>query len=70
MGAVDEPNLEFRPVGAAHGDRRFPRVGFYAVRPIQTGEELGYRRDPSATTQAKFSHRPCHCGAGSCRKWL
>ena len=35
------PNLEFKPVGTAHADRRFPRVGFFALRDIAMGEELG-----------------------------
>jgi SET domain-containing protein len=65
-----EPNLEFRPVGTAHGDRRIPRVGFFARRDIKVGDELGYLRDASATSKSKWSTLQCMCGAKTCRGWL
>lgn len=65
-----EPNLELRPVGTAHGDRRIPRVGFFAKRDIKVGDELGYLRDASATGKKSWSNLPCMCGARTCRGWL
>ena len=64
------PNLEMKRVPGPHGDRRFPRVAFFAKAHIKAGEELTYRRDPSATTCKKWSDIACRCGSANCRKWL
>ena len=42
--ATHRPNLEVRRVAGPHGDRRLPRVGFFAKVNIKAGEELCYRR--------------------------
>ena len=64
-----EPNLESRPSFAASGDARLPRVTFYAKRDIYVGEELGYRRDPSATSSKQRNKTiACRCGAAVCNK--
>jgi len=64
------PNLEMKRLPGPHGDRRFPRVAFFAKAHIKAGEELTYRRDPSATTCKKWSDIACRCGSANCRKWL
>jgi euchromatic histone-lysine N-methyltransferase len=64
-----EPNLESRKSFAASGDARLPRVTFYAKRDIYVGEELGYRRDPSATSSKQRNKTiACRCGATVCNK--
>ena len=66
-----DPNLEKRPIWASHGDRRFPRVGFFAKREINQGEELGYRRDENATTvKRRNGATQCRCGAANCSGWI
>ena len=57
------------PVGTPHGDRAFPRVGFFAKRDINRGEELGYRRDVnSISMRSKKANggKKCECGAKGC----
>ena len=46
------------------------RVGFFATKKIQPGEELSYLRDPNATTRAKYSSIKCMCGAKKCRGFI
>eukprot|EP00908_Phaeocystis_cordata_P006389 Transcript_17001.p6 GENE.Transcript_17001~~Transcript_17001.p6 ORF type:complete len:281 (+),score=105.30 Transcript_17001:3999-4841(+) len=60
-----DPNLTMDPVTAAHGDAAFPRVGFFAKRDIGPGDELGYRRDKNAISNAKRVG-DCRCGAPRC----
>lgn len=68
-----EPNLEAKPVASASGDPRLRRIGFYALREIHEGEELGYRRDKNAWSQRKRDKSiPCRCGAPAdkCMKFV
>ena len=66
-----DPNLELRKVEGAHGNRKSPRAAFFAKEDIQTGQELGYRRDPSATSKRMFDRdRPCYCGKRNCRGFI
>jgi len=62
-----DPNLEPRRLDALSGDKSLPRVGFFARRDIKTGDELGYRRDPNATTRKNRSGSiVCLCGSKNC----
>lgn len=62
-----KPNLEMKPITALHGDRRLPRVAFFAKEKISPGSELSYLRDPSATSRRAWSNIPCACGMPNCR---
>uniref|UniRef100_A0A7S2MSG8 Histone-lysine N-methyltransferase n=1 Tax=Haptolina brevifila TaxID=156173 RepID=A0A7S2MSG8_9EUKA len=64
------PNLEARPMHALSGDRRLPRIGFFAKSDIAQGDELSYRRDLNAFSRRSWSELPCKCGAKECRKFL
>lgn len=59
-----DPNLYAKPIRATGDDPRWFRVGLFAKTDIKLLEELGYLRDPGATTKAKFSEMECKCGAG------
>ena len=53
-------------MGTPHGDRAFPRVGFFAKRDINKGEELGYLRDKNNfSMRSKMANgaKKCECGA-------
>jgi hypothetical protein len=66
-----DPNLYAKPLRATGDDPRWFRVGLFAKRDIKLLEELGYLRDPAATTKSKYSEMECKCGAetrgGVCR---
>ena len=66
------PNMRKWPVFVQHWDRRLPHAAFFATKDIPPGEELTYRRDESATSEAKcrVSRVPCLCGHAECRKWV
>ncbi|KAI5068490.1 hypothetical protein GOP47_0016835 [Adiantum capillus-veneris] len=58
-------------------DLRFCRIGLYALRDIEIGEELSYDYSyvtSKDTDKGDFSTDPtsirCMCGASNCRKWL
>ena len=60
-------------VGTPHGDRAFPRVGFFAKRDINKGEELGYLRDKNNfSMRSKMANgaKKCECGAQKCFGWV
>lgn len=64
------PNLEPRAMLSLSGDRRLPRIGFYAKIDINPGQELCYRRDTSAVTARSWSDLECRCGSNMCRRHL
>ena len=60
-------------MGTPHGDRAFPRVGFFAKRDINKGEELGYLRDKNNfSMRSKMANgaKKCECGANKCFGWV
>ena len=69
-GGGQEPD-EVRAMHALSGDKRLPRIGFYAKNDIAQGEELSYRRDASAFTKASWSEKlPTRHWAYSSSRWL
>ena len=71
-----DPNLVVRPLKSYFDpDGRWCRFGFFAKKDIKEGDEVGYLRDPGATTRRKYSEKKCLCGATErgevkCRGWL
>ena len=67
-----DPNLDFYPVGTPHGDRAYPRVGFFARRTINKGDELGYQRDKNSFSMRskRENGKKCECGAKGCCGWV
>lgn len=70
-------NLSVYRVYTDTTDLRFCRVGLYALRDIEIGEELSYDYNYSVCKDTKmkdFSTDPtsikCLCGARNCRQWL
>ena len=61
------PNLHVEPRLSAAGDRRMPRVAFFAKDRIDIGKELTYRRDISAWSRSSWSNIACHCKSEKCR---
>ena len=61
------PNVEPKGIPSLSGDKRLPRIGFFAKRDIKAGEELTYYRDVSAVSASKWSQLKCECGASQCR---
>jgi hypothetical protein len=65
-----QPNLELQPVLSLHWDARLPHAAFFALRRIEPGEELCYRRDDARGKQDEGEAVPCSCGAFNCSGWL
>lgn len=63
------PNLELRYLDHPYGDRRIKRVGFYAKEDIESGTELGYRRNQGCV-DGQMSKIACKCGSEKCRGFL
>lgn len=70
-------NLRVYRVYTETTDLRFCRIGLYASRDIEIGEELSYDYGYATskdTDQKDFSNDPtairCMCGASNCRQWL
>ena len=58
-----DPNLVVRPLKSYFDpDGRWCRFGFFAKKDIKEGDEVGYLRDPGATTRRKYSEKKCLCG--------
>jgi len=64
------PNLEVRSVPSLSGDKRMPRIAFYAKQDIKAGQELTYLRDSSATSKKAWSHIQCRCESKQCRGFI
>jgi hypothetical protein len=69
-----DPNLYAKPIRVTGDDPRWSRIGLFAKTDIRHLEELGYLRDPGATSKSKYSEMQCRCGAesrgGKCRGYL
>lgn len=50
-------------------DSLIPRVGFFARRKIEAGEELTFNNG-STCQQNMTGKYPCHCGSSNCIKFL
>jgi len=65
-----EPNVKAFEVFTDHHDTSFPRIGFFAARDIEAGEELTWSYGSVHEESRKITDFPCHCGTSKCKGFL
>jgi len=69
-----DPNVKVHEILADHHDSTYPRVGFFAAREIEAGEELcwAYASTIGGAVLEKHDRSDCKCLCGSekCKGYL